>query len=102
VSTQLNILLVRLWTEDAERLRASIRASGLSVRLTRVDFPAALYAALNWGSFDVILFDPRTTAVSHDLLTSALREAKLPTPIIVLNGEDVGPQLAAFVRALRN
>jgi DNA-binding NtrC family response regulator len=102
VTAALSILLVRPWTTEAERLRTAIRAEGLSVRLTRVDFPAALYAALSWGSFDVILFDPRTPSVSHELLATALRDSKLTTPIIVMNGEDVGKQLAALVRARRN
>jgi len=102
VSTQLNILLVRPWTHDSERLRTSLRAIGLSVCLTRVDFPASLYAALSWGSFDVILFDPKTPSISHELLANALRDAKLTTPIIVLSGDDVGKVVAAQVVARRN
>lgn len=102
MSPPLDILLVRPWTVETERVRTSLRAAGLSVRLTRVDFPSALYAALSWGSFDVILFDPRTPSISHELLAVALRDAKLGTPILVLNGEDVGQRVLALVRALRN
>jgi hypothetical protein len=72
------------------------------VRLTRVDFPASLYAALSWGSFDVILYDPTTPSLTHDLIVSALRDAKLNIPVIVINGEDVGQVVAANVLARRN
>jgi DNA-binding NarL/FixJ family response regulator len=102
VTTQLNILLVRRWTLDTERLRTSLRAAGLSVRITRADFPAALYAALSSESFDVIVFDPETTSITRELLASALRDLKLPLPIIELSGDDVGTLVAAHLRVLRN
>ena len=97
-----NILLVRLWTRDTERLRTSLRAAGLSVKITRVDFPAALHAAVTWGSFDVILFDPETPSVTHEVLSNTLRERGLSTPIVVLTDDDVGELVAAQLQARRN
>jgi len=98
----LNILLVRLWTKDAERLRTSIRASGLGVRITRVDFPAAMHAALSWGSFDAVLYDPETPGISHEILVNALRERNLSIPILVTDTDDVGRLLASQLRSRRN
>lgn len=70
--------------------------------MTRVDFPAALHAALTWGSFDVILFDPQTPAVAHELLSNTLRERGLSTPIVVLTNDDIGTLVAAKLHARRN
>jgi DNA-binding NarL/FixJ family response regulator len=102
MSAPLNILLVRQWTLDTARLRTSIRAAGLSVRITRVDFPAALYAALTWTTFDVILFDPETPAITHELLSNTLRERNLSTPVLVLTNDDIGKLVAAQLLARRN
>jgi hypothetical protein len=95
-------LLVRLWTLDTERLRTSLRAARLSVRITRVDFPAALHAALTWGSFDVILYDPETPGLTHELLSTTLRERNLSTPVIPLTNDDIGTLVAAQLLARRN
>ena len=70
--------------------------------MTRVDFPAALYAALHWGAFDVILFDPATPSITHELLANALRERGVSTPVVVLTTDDIGMLVAAQLRALRN
>lgn len=103
MSSPLNILLVRPWTTGTERLRTSLRASGLTVRITRVDFAAALYAALSWGEFDVVLYDPATPGVTPDELTAALRERCPTTPVIDLaKSDDIGAQVAALMLARRN
>lgn len=91
-----------MWTADTERLRTSLCAAGLGVRLTRVDFPAALHAALSWGTFDLILLDPETPAITHELLSNALRERGLSTSIVVLNHDDIGTVVSAQLRARRN
>ena len=102
MSAPLNILLVRPWTKETERLRTSARAAGLSVRLTRVDFPAALHAALTWGTFDVVVYDPETPAISQEMVANALRERNLSLPIITTDAGDVGRLLAQQARARRN
>jgi hypothetical protein len=102
VSPQLNILLVRLWTKDTERLRTSLRAAGLSVRITRVDFPAALHAALSWGAFEAVLYDPSTPAITLEVVVNALRERNLSLPIIATDTGDVGRLLALQLRLRRN
>ena len=102
VVAKANILVIQLWIRDAERFRTSLRAVGLTVQLTRVDFPAALNAALSWGSFDAILFDPETPSISLEHLTHSLRERSLSTPIVLIDGTDVGKRVAAVLRARRN
>jgi CheY-like chemotaxis protein len=102
MSAPSHILLVRPWTSGAERLRTSLRAAGLSVRISRVDFPAALHAALTWGSFDVILFDPTTPNITHELVSNALRDRNLSTPVVVLTSDDIGTVVAAHLVARRN
>lgn len=100
----LDILLVRHWTRDSARLRSSLRAHGLTARITRIDFPAALHAALMRVTFDVVLFDPATTAISHDELAARLREHEQTPPIIVIQSEDddVGALVSAKLLTRRN
>ena len=102
VTSQVHLLLVRTWTVDSERLRTSIRAAGLSVRFSRVDFPAALHAALSWGSFDAVLYDPETPSISFELVTNALRERNLAIPIITIDSDDMGNAIASQLHSRRN
>jgi hypothetical protein len=67
-----------------------------------VDFPAALLAALSWGTFDVVVYDPTTPSINHELLANALREHGLSTPIVVMDGDDIGELVAAHVHGRRN
>lgn len=99
----LDILLVRRWTQDTVRLRSSLRAHGLTARITRIDFPAALHAALMRVTFDLVLFDPLTTAVSHDVLAATLREHHQSPPIVLMkDDDDIGALVAARMQQRRN
>jgi hypothetical protein len=102
VTAMLDILLVRQWTRDSVRIRASLRAHGLSARITRVDFPAALHAALLRTTFHFVLFDAQTSAVSHDILAATLREHAQSPPIVIIDDDDVGALVAARVQHGRN
>lgn len=100
---ELDILLVRLWTLDSERIRASLRAVGLGARMTRVDFTASLHAALTRSRFSAAIYDPATPRLSLATVGSILREHRQEIPIVVLGREDdVGPQLAIALRGLQN
>jgi hypothetical protein len=100
---ELDIVLVRLWTLDSERIRASLRAAGLGARITRVDFSASLHAALTRTRFDAAIFDPSTPRLPLATLGSTLREHRQEIPIVILGREDeVGPQLALALRRLKN
>lgn len=102
MSAPLDILLVRPWTADTERLRTSIRAAGLTARITRVDFAAALFAALTWGTFNVIVYDRTTPGVTPEELAAAVRERSPATPVIELGASDLGQQLVALLARRRN
>jgi DNA-binding response OmpR family regulator len=100
---KLDIILVRLWTLDSERIRASLRAAGLSARITRVDFSASLHAALTRSRFDAAIYDPSTPRLSLATVGSILREHRQQIPIVILGREDeVGSQLAIALRRLEN
>jgi hypothetical protein len=100
---QLDILLVRLWTLDSERIRASLRAAALGARITRVDFTASLHAALTRTRFSAAIYDPATPRLSLATVGSILREHRQEIPIVILGREDdAGPQLAIALRGLLN
>jgi hypothetical protein len=61
-----------------------------------------MYAALTWGSFDVVLHDPETPAITRDMVVNALRERNLSVPIITIDGDDVGRLLATQLSSRRN
>lgn len=102
MTPQLNILLVRHWTLDSARLRASLRAHGLSARITRIDFLPALYAALLRTTFDLVIYDPATTAISHDVVAISMREYEQTAPVIIMETDDVGALAAAKLQQRRN
>jgi hypothetical protein len=102
VTAMLDILFVRRWIQDSVRVRSSLRAHGLIARITRVDFPAALHAALMRTTFDFVLFDPQTTAITHEVLTASLREHEQSPPIVITTDDDVGALIAARVQRRRN
>jgi len=55
------------------------------------------------SSFDVVLFDPETTAISHDVLATSLREHDQAPPIVIINNDDdVGALVAAKLQQRRN
>jgi len=84
------------------RIRASLRAHGLTARITRVDFPAALHAALMRTTFDFVVFDAQTSAISHDVLAATLREHGQSPSIVILGDDDVGALVAARMQQGRN
>lgn len=99
---KLNILFVRTWTLDSARIRSSLRAHGLSALITRIDFPAALHAALLRTTFDLVIYDPTTNSISHDVLASCLREHDQNAPVIILEDDDVGAIAAAKLQQGRS
>lgn len=99
----LDVLLVRIWTRDSARIRSSLRAAGLGSRITRVDFPAALHAALTRVRFVAVIYDPATPRLTLASVGAILREHRQEVPIVVIGrDDDVGPQLAIALRGLRN
>lgn len=102
MSRQLDILVVRHWTLETVQLRSALRAHGLTARVTRIDFPAALHAALMRTVFDLVIFDPATTAIPHDVLAMSMREHEQSAPVIVMNDDDIGLRVIAHLQQRRN
>lgn len=55
-------------------------------------------------TFDLVLFDPKTTAITHDVLAASLREHEQAPPIVVMDSDDddVGALVAARMLERRN
>jgi hypothetical protein len=80
----LRILLVRPWTEPLAPLRAALEAQDLNARFHRVDIEPALNAALDRGSYTVIVFDPRTPGITRETLDARMRANRRTMPIVTL------------------
>lgn len=80
----IRILLIRPWTEPLAPLRAVLEAAELTVRFHRVDIEPALNAAIHRGGYSVIVFDPRTPGISHELIDARLKESRRTIPIVTL------------------
>jgi hypothetical protein len=89
---ELRVLVIRPWTESLAELRAALESAGHTVHIVRVDFEAALNAALTRDSFDAAIFDPATPGISRALL-----EASVRCPIIELTDEMAAALRRAFV-----
>lgn len=76
------ILVVQAWTSDRDPLQASLRAAGIDATLTRVDFEAALHAALTHERFDVAIFDPTTPGMTRELVEACLQLVGRSIPMI--------------------
>jgi PAS domain S-box-containing protein len=92
------VLLVEDSESDAKLVVRALRASGREVEFERVEDAGAMQAALDGGSWDLVLSDwsmPRFSAIAALVL---LRDAGLDVPFIIVSGT-VGEELA--VEAMR-
>jgi DNA-binding NarL/FixJ family response regulator len=97
------VLLVQRWTLDASPVEAALVAAGIHAAITRVDFEAALNAALAHEAFDVAIFDPATPAMSVDLVETCLKVNQRDVPIVILAGVDtIGEQVLQIIAPHRN
>lgn len=104
-SDKLQILLVRSWLEPVAPFRDALRVAGIEAQITRVDFEAALNAALARGGFAAIVFDPNTRGLTRDMLDARVREhCRFFIPVIVLDGDEhvAAAVLARALGDLRN
>jgi CheY-like chemotaxis protein len=80
-ASTIRILVVRTWTAVLA-LRGALRTFGDRVHLTVVDIEPALNAALARTTFDLVLYDPSTPAITRDTLAARLREHRRDIPVI--------------------
>jgi hypothetical protein len=84
LAAKVSVLVVQMWVHDLKEIRAALQEAGLTATITRVDLEPALGAALEWGDFDVVIYDARTTAISREALIDCLRVRGRNTPIVDL------------------
>jgi hypothetical protein len=92
------VLLVQQWTADQKPIEASLRAEGIDASITRVDFVAALNAALQHDRYDVTIVDPTTPGVTTDVVHQCCMLNGHETNVVML--EDVRTIGARVMRAL--
>ncbi len=78
------ILVIQRWTEEPTLIERALRDAGVDALLVRVDFQAALDAALAHDQFDVAIFDPSTPGLTHETVEACLRIAKRVVPVVTL------------------
>jgi CheY-like chemotaxis protein len=97
------ILVVQRWTIDLDPIEQSLRASGVDAAITRVDFAAALDAALTHERFDAVIFDPSTPDLTREAVEGCLRQHGRDIPIVLLDDtRTIGEQLARLLAPGRN
>ncbi|HTL36597.1 MAG TPA: hypothetical protein VL326_25865 [Kofleriaceae bacterium] len=99
----MRILVIQRWTTDLDPLEQALHDAGLDAAITRIDFIAALDAALAHERFDLLVYDPSTPEVSRAALEDSLRHHGGQLRVAVL--EDVrmiGEQVASLLALRRN
>jgi hypothetical protein len=84
----LRVLLIQSWIVQDEVVRAPLRAAGFAAHVTRVDFEAALEAALCRGQIDIVIYDPATGGMPRGLVDGKLLEHGVAIPVVVLSDPD--------------
>lgn len=99
----LRILLIQRWIIPADGIRARLVSAGYVPHITRVDFEAALEAALWRGGLDVILVAKGTPGLPVSTVQSRLREYSCHAPLVELGDlETLGQRIRDAVATLRN
>ena len=81
--SKLEVLVIRSWTDELDAVRAALGTA----TLTRVDFAAALWAAVSRQRFDAVIVD-RAAPLSHDAVIECLRAHRHEVPVIELGDID--------------
>ena len=81
----IRILLIRPWTAPLGPLRIALERAGMTARFHRVDIEPALNAALHRGGYDVVVLDPKTTAISLAVVEACMKANRRPLPIVTLS-----------------
>jgi hypothetical protein len=97
------ILVIQPWTTDLEAIECSLRSAGIDAAITRVDFEAALNAALTHQRFDVIVFDGTTPELSRELIAACLRANGREAPLVMLDDvKTLGMRVATILEKRRS
>lgn len=97
------LLLIQFWTTDPGPIEASLRAAGIDAAITRVDFEAALNAALAHERFDAAILDPSIPDLSREKVEACFKLNGREMPLVVIDDMvAVGPELRRVLGPLRN
>ena len=83
LSARLVVLIVGD-TSDAERITRELEGSGYTVAAQHAGTPAAYVAALDKGSWDIIIAARESATLSASAVVQVLRERQLETPVVVI------------------
>lgn len=100
----LRVLLIQSWVVPGSDVRDALRAAGYDPKIFRVDFESALVAALQRGSYHVVLLDSQSTGVPRLMVEQLMIEHGMHLiPLVVLvPRQDLASDVRIALSALRN
>ena len=101
VDAHVRVLVIQQWTIDLEAIVSSLADAGISAAITRVDFAAALDAALAHDRFDIAIYDPATPELGREQVHERLRTRDIPIVVLEVPAA-VGPRVASVLESRRN
>ena len=92
------------WCERIRsRIERALHDAGADAAITRVDFTAALDAALTHERFDAVIYDPSTPDLSRESVEDHLLRHQRAIPIAALDdSRTIGEQLTTILAARRH
>jgi diguanylate cyclase (GGDEF)-like protein len=84
LSARLVVLIVGDSSDDAEQITRELESSGYTVAAQRVDTPQAYTAALERGSWDIIISAREAKALNGVVVVQTLRERDIDTPVVLI------------------
>lgn len=98
----LKVLLIAPWVTKLSGMQASLHARSLAPTVVRVDFEAALRAALMHHRFEAAFYAP-TPSLSLDAVETCVRvHAPKLCMICIEQLEQIGPELARLLASRRS
>ncbi|UCE61051.1 MAG: response regulator [Phycisphaerales bacterium] len=95
----LRTLIVMDQEADSLPLEQALRPGWHTIKVERVSSPAGLGSVLDWGTWEVVLFDCATPNFSVENALGMLQKSAPETPLIVLAGRAQEDRVVAAMRA---
>lgn len=80
----LRVLLVQSWLIRGAETRDALVACGYHPQIYRVDFEAALAAALLRGGHDLVILDAKSSGLSRGLVEALMKDHGVRVPLVEL------------------
>ncbi len=97
------LLLIQSWVIQTEGVRARLAAAGFHARITRVDFEAALDAAIWRRDFDAVVVNPATPGLPMSAIDAQMKAHGILVPLLELGDLDtLGMRLRHALATRRN